>query len=117
MKIPNSEQIKKWDLHTIKHEPISSYNLMERAGEKCFHKIISMFPHKPIHIIANKCNNGGDGLVIFKYLLKKQKKCKLTIIDIAKTESKNFTKNLSLIPEKYYKKIKKNKELLIQKMK
>ena len=114
MKIPNSEEIKKWDSYTIKHEPISSYKLMERAGKNCFFKIQKKFPNRSIHIIANKGNNGGDGLVIFQHLLKIKRKCKLTIIDVSKNESKNFTKNLSLIDTKYYIKIKKAAALVLK---
>ena len=93
--------MKAWDSYTIQKEPISSYNLMERAGKKCFNEIIKQFPKKRFHIIVNKGNNGGDGLVILRHLIQITKKARLTIIDISKNETKDFTKNLKLIEGKY----------------
>ena len=71
MKILNRQQIKEWDQYTIRKKPISSHELMEKAGAKCVQKIIQICPNKKMHIIAGKGNNGGDGLVIFRKLKKK----------------------------------------------
>ena len=113
MKILSSEHMKAWDSYTIQKEPISSYNLMERAGKKCFNEIIKQFPKKRFHIIVNKGNNGGDGLVILRHLIQITKKARLTIIDISKNETKDFTKNLKLIEKHSYRKIKHADELII----
>ena len=93
MKILNASQIKDWDHYTIKNEPISSFKLMKRAGKECFKKIQKMFPQKKIHIIVNKGNNGGDGLVIFQELQKKKYKVRLSIIDILKKSKSDFKRN------------------------
>ena len=100
MKILNAAQIKAWDYYTIKNEPISSFKLMERAGKACFKKIQTMFPQKKIHIIVNKGNNGGDGLVIFQELQRNKYKVRLTILDISKKSTPNFKKNIKLINKK-----------------
>jgi len=65
-----SSQIKAADAYTIKHEPIASIDLMERAARafvKCF---TGHYPDKEKHI-AIYCgtgNNGGDGLAIARLL-------------------------------------------------
>ena len=62
MKILNSKQIKEWDQLTIKHQNISSWDLMERAVLKLTENIVNDIPSKelPIIIFCGKGNNGGD---------------------------------------------------------
>ena len=43
MKILSAIQIREADAYTIKHEPISSFALMERAGQACFNWIEANF--------------------------------------------------------------------------
>ena len=114
MKLLNKNQIKNWDIETVKKYPISSHDLMERAGKKCYDKLIHMFPEKKIHIVVNKGNNGGDGLVIFRHLLKDNKNVRLTIIDIIKNKSEDFNKNLNLISKQYCHRITNAEELLLK---
>ena len=70
MIILDASTIKKWDVFTIKNKPITSLNLMEKAGDACANKIIKDIKDKEaFHIIANKGNNGGDGVVIARNLI------------------------------------------------
>ena len=65
MKLFSADQIRKWDSHTIKNEPISSINLMERASLLLAEWIANNFePLNKILIIIGAGNNGGDGRII-----------------------------------------------------
>ena len=65
MKILSIEQIRQADAFTIKHEPIKSIDLMERAATNCFHWIAEKFdPQKKVIVFCGLGNNGGDGLRI-----------------------------------------------------
>jgi NAD(P)H-hydrate epimerase len=64
--------IRQCEQYTMLHEPISSTDLMERAGTACAKHILATFPatHIPdIYIFCGPGNNGGDGLVIARQLL------------------------------------------------
>lgn len=69
MKILSIEQVRRADQYTIENEPISSVDLMERAGgsltEWLYDKINS---DAKVYIFCGKGNNGGDGLVIARLL-------------------------------------------------
>lgn len=69
MKILSIEQVRRADRYTIDNEPISSVDLMERAGvaltEWLYDKISS---DSKVYIFCGKGNNGGDGLVIARLL-------------------------------------------------
>lgn len=70
MKIFSAEQIRRWDQFTIQNEPISSYDLMERASTKFVEWFISQYPNteQPIFIFCGTGNNGGDGLAVARLL-------------------------------------------------
>jgi NAD(P)H-hydrate epimerase len=71
MKILNAAQIRQADAYTIEHEPIASVDLMERAAGKCFDWISAKIEKsRKIKVICGLGNNGGDGLVIARLLLK-----------------------------------------------
>lgn len=70
MKLLSPQQIHEWDAYTIKHEPINSIDLMERAAKRCTDFIIGQnTKHKKILIFCGKGNNGGDGLAIARQLI------------------------------------------------
>ncbi len=98
MKILNSKQIKEWDQLTIKHQNISSWDLMERAVLKLTENIVNDIPSKelPIIIFCGKGNNGGDGLGVARELKKLGYK---TLIYILKSEnySEDNLKNQQLL--------------------
>lgn len=57
------------DAFTIKHEPVSDLDLMERAAKTCADWVISHFSaHLHVRIFCGNGNNGGDGLVIARLL-------------------------------------------------
>ena len=69
MKIFSAKQIRRADLFTIKTEPVSSLNLMERAAESCVLWLIANFPlNENFYIFCGNGNNGGDGLAIARLL-------------------------------------------------
>ena len=71
MKILNTSQIRQADAFTIKKEPITSIDLMERAATKCYDWISKIIDKTTkIKVVCGLGNNGGDGLVIARLLLK-----------------------------------------------
>jgi len=94
MKIFLSEQVREADAYTIKHEPISSINLMERAAGKCFDYISNNFNADIYHIFAGPGNNGGDGLVIARMLAESDKKVFVYIVKFTDKFSDDFAENL-----------------------
>jgi NAD(P)H-hydrate epimerase len=68
MQILGSDEIRAWDEFTIKHEPIASIDLMERAAATCFQWLVQNYPNKNFSIFCAKGNNGGDGLAIARML-------------------------------------------------
>ena len=68
MKILSASQIKKLDLFTIKNEPISSIDLMDRASQNFTQNLLPIIGNKTIHIFCGPGNNGGDGLAVARLL-------------------------------------------------
>ena len=69
MKILNAGQIREWDAYTIRHEPVTSWELMERAASCCADWILQNgFTKHHFHIYCGPGNNGGDGLAIARLL-------------------------------------------------
>ncbi|MBL7816270.1 MAG: NAD(P)H-hydrate dehydratase [Saprospiraceae bacterium] len=95
-----TEQIRAWDSYTIDNEPISSYDLMERASSVFTEWFISLYDtSKPIILLCGTGNNGGDGLVIARFLHLLQYQVSVFICHITKNESVDFTKNLEKLNE------------------
>ena len=71
MKLFNSEQLKEWDKFTIENDKISSLELMEKAVLKCLPIILNQINFKSkVYIFCGNGNNGGDGLVLGRFLFK-----------------------------------------------
>lgn len=69
MQILSSEQIRQWDLFTIKNEPVSSIDLMERAAAGCMDWLRKHdYLNHSFVIFCGKGNNGGDGLALARML-------------------------------------------------
>ncbi len=69
MKILNASQIQELDAYTIKHEPIDSADLMERAATRWTEKCIELAHEiSGATIFCGSGNNGGDGAVIARLL-------------------------------------------------
>ncbi len=87
MKVLKSFEMSKIDSLTINETGINSLVLMENAGRTSTEIILSKFPDKKrFLIIAGSGNNGGDGLVVARYL----KLCgkEVNVFILAKDEEK-----------------------------
>ncbi|NLA24211.1 MAG: NAD(P)H-hydrate dehydratase [Bacteroidales bacterium] len=82
MKVFEAAQVRMLDLATIKNEPISSINLMERAANQIFKWIINKYDkHFNFYIFCGKGNNGGDGLALARMLIEKEYSCKVFLFN------------------------------------
>lgn len=66
-----ASQTRRCEQYTMEHEPISSEELMERAGHTCADFIRQQLSERSIQDVRIFCgtgNNGGDGLVIARHL-------------------------------------------------
>jgi ADP-dependent NAD(P)H-hydrate dehydratase / NAD(P)H-hydrate epimerase len=70
MKILTTHQIRLADKHTIKHEPIASIDLMERASKALFDALkLKLKKQDSIKVFCGMGNNGGDGLAVSRMLV------------------------------------------------
>ena len=95
LKILNTAQTKLLDEYTIKHEPIASIDLMERA---C-HAFVSWFTlhfdiAKRVGIVCGTGNNGGDGLGVARLLKEWGYPIQVWIVRGPVQESPDFKINL-----------------------
>lgn len=100
MKILSAEQIRALDKYTIEHEPISSYDLMERAAAAC----LEMLPYDDFWFastvyVCGKGNNGGDGLAMARMHSQEDAQVVVVVIEHAKEGSPDFARNLYLLEE------------------
>lgn len=94
MKILSSEQIYQADKATIRNEPISGLDLMERAGTILTDRILQSISEKQrIIIFCGVGNNGGDGLVIARSLLLCQMNVKVFVVEYSKRYSDDMLEN------------------------
>ena len=101
LKILTSAKTKDLDAYTIKHEPISSIALMERACQA----FITWFTQnvdapKKIGVICGTGNNGGDGLAIARLLSELNYTVIVWIVRGEAPVSVDFKINLERINEK-----------------
>lgn len=98
MKILNVEQIRQADQYTIKNEPITSTDLMERAGRNCYQWILNQLtlPRKVV-VFAGPGNNGGDGLVIARLLSAHNLEVQVVVLQFTSRFSDDFSRNLALL--------------------
>ncbi len=99
MKIFSKEQIYKGDVLTAEKQNISSADLMERAGEQIFNWIHMRMQgaQVPIHVFCGIGNNGGDGLVLARYLIIHGYNVKTYVINCSDKRSKDFLINYDRI--------------------
>lgn len=96
MKILTAEQIREWDQFTIKHEPISSIDLMERAASRCVDWLAENgFVDNKFSIFCGKGNNGGDGLAIARMLAERQYTITVYILEFGHKGTEDFQANLA----------------------
>lgn len=103
MKIFSTDQIREADAYTIKHEPIKSIDLMERAASACFDWIYERAPKLfPKHVeerewvfsvVCGTGNNGGDGLAIARMLMKSGYNVEVITVHLSDKTSADFDTN------------------------
>ncbi|WP_335966935.1 NAD(P)H-hydrate dehydratase [Galbibacter sp. PAP.153] len=99
MKIFSVEQIRLADKYTIERQNISSGELMERAGKAVFkwmHRQLNGSDVK-IHLFCGVGNNGGDGLVVARYLLEQGYAISVYVVNFSDNRSKDFLLNFDRI--------------------
>lgn len=100
MKIISSKQSKEVDRITIEMEPISSIDLMERAGEKCTEEIIKIInKDDQIVVFCGVGNNGGDGLVVARLLHQKGYNVKSLLMEFSSHYSEDNIINQKRLKE------------------
>ncbi|MBI5372261.1 MAG: NAD(P)H-hydrate dehydratase [Sphingobacteriales bacterium] len=98
MKIFSAEEIRLWDQYTIRHEPIPSIDLMERAATACADWLLKQYPDAPsFGIFCGKGNNGGDGLAIARLLLDKGVPVSVHILEFGHKGTDDFQQNLACL--------------------
>jgi len=95
MKILSKKQLDQLDTVTIKKENITIIDLMERAGKAIFELINERLKGSPvpIHVFCGLGNNGGDGLVVARYLVESGYNVTTYIVNFSNNRSEGFLKN------------------------
>ncbi|MEX2590874.1 MAG: NAD(P)H-hydrate epimerase, partial [Chitinophagales bacterium] len=100
MKILSTEQVRKADQYTIKNEPIASIDLMERASKVFCKWFTSNFHDRSsVSVFCGQGNNGGDGLVVSRILLKKGFSVKTVVLKLKEKGSPDFESNLKRLQD------------------
>ncbi|SVA54255.1 uncharacterized protein METZ01_LOCUS107109 [marine metagenome] len=86
--------MQKAEMETFKKE--DSFRVMQKAAKTCFNFIIDIVSNQRILVVCGPGNNGGDGILIAKYLYDKQKNVELYApLGMAKTD--DSSKALALL--------------------
>ena len=98
MKIFTSAQIQELDKYTIEHEPISSFDLMERSARALTFAITERWSNAtPFVVFAGPGNNGGDALAVARMLADKDYKVSIYLFNISGHLSPDCAKNRQLV--------------------
>ncbi|MBI29142.1 MAG: hypothetical protein CMI95_04540 [Pelagibacteraceae bacterium] len=89
--------IKKAERKTF--EKTESFKVMKQAARLCFDYINKNYPNKKIIVFCGPGNNGGDGVLIAKYLLKEKFLVKVHY-PFGEPKTKDSKRALSLLKEK-----------------
>ncbi len=100
MKILSCIQLKELDRYTIDREPITSIDLMERAGEALTRAIARRWDTSyAIKVFAGPGNNGGDALVVARMLSQKGYGVEVFLFNISGRLSEECQINLDRLKE------------------
>ena len=100
MKIFTSAQIHELDKYTIEHEPITSFDLMERAARALTFAITERWSNaQPVVVFAGPGNNGGDALAVARMLAEKDYKVDAYLFNISGQLSPDCFKNKQIVAE------------------
>ena len=92
--------MRSWDEYTIRHEPVSSIDLMERAATTCYAWMKNQnWKEKMIHVFCGKGNNGDDGLVVARLLVTENYAVSVHVLESGKNGSKDFETNLQRLQD------------------
>jgi NAD(P)H-hydrate epimerase len=99
MKLLTAAQIKQWDQFTIGYKPINSLQLMEHAAALCAQRIANIWQNDKqvwsrVDIFCGTGNNGGDGLVIARLLVKQKIPVRVFVVHASKQSTNEFSVNL-----------------------
>jgi len=101
MKILTSQHLKEADQYTMQHQNITFLELMERAGKAVFELIDERLQGNPvpIHIFCGLGNNGGDGLVVARYLVEHGYHVTTYIVNFSTNRTEGFLTNFEKLKE------------------
>ncbi len=100
MKILSIDNVQEADNYTIKHEPIKSIDLMERASLQLFKWMKKRLKKSSsIVIFAGPGNNGGDGLALARMLLNANYNVEVKVVKFTDKFSGDFKTNLNRLKE------------------
>ena len=95
MKVLMASHIREADAYTIRHEPIASIDLMERASKAFANWFVSRFDTQvPVSVVCGTGNNGGDGLAIARLLIESRYNVRVFVIRVGASSSPDFDINL-----------------------
>ncbi len=96
MKILTAQQMRDWDEYTIREEPVSSLDLMERAAATCARWLKDNgLLRSEIIIVCGKGNNGGDGLAIARMITSPDTNVTVYILEFGHLGTEDFQANLA----------------------
>ncbi|HLP94492.1 MAG TPA: NAD(P)H-hydrate dehydratase [Saprospiraceae bacterium] len=100
MKIYSAPQTRSWDVFTIEKEPVSSFELMNRAVRVLTEWFIKTYPlrTRPIWILCGTGNNGGDGLALARHLSREDYDAKVLVCDFSGKHSEDFDRQMAVLP-------------------
>ncbi|MDR2466327.1 MAG: NAD(P)H-hydrate dehydratase [Prevotellaceae bacterium] len=98
MKILTGNQIREADEYTVRREPVSSLDLMERAAVALADGI-ERFAARDKHllVVVGRGNNGGDGLAVARILSERGYECSVRYV-FEESRSPEFAANKSRLP-------------------
>jgi len=102
MKILTSDDLRAADRYTIEHTPINSLDLMERAATLWALQFAEDYPdtHHKVCVVCGPGNNGGDGLVIARWLAENAYEVEVWLPRISDRCSPEFNANLQRLPDR-----------------
>ncbi|MDX1912654.1 MAG: NAD(P)H-hydrate dehydratase [Saprospiraceae bacterium] len=100
MKVFSASQIRAWDEYTIRHEPIPSLALMDRAAQTFADWLMKycLTPARPVFFICGTGNNGGDGIAAARLLHWAGFDAKVVVCDFAAKHSADFDGQMAQLP-------------------
>jgi NAD(P)H-hydrate epimerase len=100
MKIYSAAQTRAWDAFTMDREPITSFELMNRAVQVLSDWFIQTYPSRirPVLILCGTGNNGGDGVALARHLCWEDYDAKVVVCDFNGKHSEDFDRQMALLP-------------------